>query len=73
VEPRGGWEEERVLDALDGLLRARGVIVESPGLRLARRVYQMVIAPNLSKLLIASGMTFRLVGRAYGVPAGGYR
>jgi predicted nucleic-acid-binding protein len=27
---RGRWERERVLNALDGLLRARGVIVESP-------------------------------------------
>jgi predicted nucleic-acid-binding protein len=27
---RGRWEKERVLNALDGLLRARGVIVESP-------------------------------------------
>ena len=26
---RGRWEKERVLDALDGLLRARGVTVES--------------------------------------------
>ena len=29
---RGRWEKERVLDALDGLLRARGVTVESPSL-----------------------------------------
>jgi len=29
---RGRWEKERVLDALDGLLRARGVTVESPNL-----------------------------------------
>jgi predicted nucleic-acid-binding protein len=29
---RGRWEKERVLDALEGLLRARGVTVESPGL-----------------------------------------
>lgn len=27
---RGRWERARVLDALDGLLRARGVTVESP-------------------------------------------
>ncbi len=27
---RGRWEKERVLEALDGLLRARGVTVESP-------------------------------------------
>jgi predicted nucleic-acid-binding protein len=27
---RGRWERERVLNALDGLLRARGVTVESP-------------------------------------------
>jgi len=27
---RGRWERQRVLDALDGLLRARGVVVESP-------------------------------------------
>jgi predicted nucleic-acid-binding protein len=27
---RGRWEKNRVLDALDGLLRARGVTVESP-------------------------------------------
>jgi len=27
---RGRWEKERVLDALDGLLRARGVTIESP-------------------------------------------
>jgi len=33
---RGRWEKERVLDALEGLLRARGVTVESPGL--ARKV-----------------------------------
>jgi len=29
---RGRWEKERVLDAIDGLLRARGVTVESPTL-----------------------------------------
>jgi predicted nucleic-acid-binding protein len=29
---RGRWEKERVLRALDGLLRARGVIIESPSL-----------------------------------------
>ena len=29
---RGRWEKERVLDALDGLLRARGVTIESPSL-----------------------------------------
>lgn len=29
---RGRWERERVLDALEGLLRARRVTVESPGL-----------------------------------------
>lgn len=29
---RGRWEKERVLHALDGLLRARGVTVESPSL-----------------------------------------
>lgn len=29
---RGRWEKERVLDALEGLLRARGVTVESSGL-----------------------------------------
>lgn len=28
---RGRWERERVLNALDGLLRARGVTLESPG------------------------------------------
>jgi predicted nucleic-acid-binding protein len=28
---RGRWEKERVLDAINGLLRARGVTVESPG------------------------------------------
>lgn len=27
---RGRWEKERVLDALDGLLRARGVTIEAP-------------------------------------------
>lgn len=27
---RGRWVRERVLNALDGLLRARGVVVESP-------------------------------------------
>lgn len=35
---RGRWEKERVLVALDGLLRARGVTVESPGL--ARRALE---------------------------------
>jgi predicted nucleic-acid-binding protein len=35
---RGRWEKERVLDALEGLLRARGVTVESPGL--ARRALE---------------------------------
>jgi predicted nucleic-acid-binding protein len=35
---RGRWEKERVLDALDGLLRARGVTVESSGL--ARRALE---------------------------------
>ncbi|HXE08225.1 MAG TPA: PIN domain-containing protein [Acidobacteriaceae bacterium] len=29
---RARWERERVLNALDGLLRARGVTVESPAL-----------------------------------------
>lgn len=29
---RGRWARDRVLNALDGLLRARGVTVESPGL-----------------------------------------
>jgi predicted nucleic-acid-binding protein len=29
---RGRWEKERVLNALDGLLRARGLTVESPTL-----------------------------------------
>lgn len=29
---RGRWEKDRVLNALDGLLRARGVTVESSGL-----------------------------------------
>ena len=29
---RGRWEKERVLDAIDGLLRARGLTVESPTL-----------------------------------------
>jgi predicted nucleic-acid-binding protein len=29
---RGRWEKERVLDALEGLLRARGVTVEAPAL-----------------------------------------
>jgi len=29
---RGRWERERVLDALDGLLRARGVTIESSSL-----------------------------------------
>ena len=29
---RSRWEKQRVLDALDGLLRARGVTVESPTL-----------------------------------------
>jgi PIN domain len=29
---RGRWEKERVLNALNGLLRARGVTVESPTL-----------------------------------------
>lgn len=29
---RGRWERERVLDVLSGLLRARGVTVESPSL-----------------------------------------
>ncbi|HEY7839156.1 MAG TPA: PIN domain-containing protein [Terriglobales bacterium] len=28
---RGRWARDRVLNALDGLLRARGVTVESPG------------------------------------------
>jgi predicted nucleic-acid-binding protein len=35
---RGRWEKERVLDALEGLLRARGVTVESSGL--ARRALE---------------------------------
>jgi predicted nucleic-acid-binding protein len=35
---RGRWEKARVLDALDGLLRARGVAVESPSL--ARRALE---------------------------------
>jgi predicted nucleic-acid-binding protein len=35
---RGRWEKDRVLDALEGLLRARGVTVESPGL--ARRALE---------------------------------
>jgi len=35
---RGRWEKQRVLDALEGLLRARGVTVESPGL--ARRAIE---------------------------------
>lgn len=35
---RSRWEKQRVLDALDGLLRARGVTVESSGL--ARRALE---------------------------------
>lgn len=35
---RRQWERERVLDAIEGLLRTRGVTVESPGL--ARRALE---------------------------------
>lgn len=35
---RGRWEREKVLDALDGMLRTRGVQVESPSL--ARRAVE---------------------------------
>lgn len=35
---RGRWEKQRVLDALDGLLRARGVAVESSNV--ARRALE---------------------------------
>lgn len=50
---RSRWEKERVLDALGGLLRARGVTVESSGL--ARRALEAARngATGFADLLIA--------------------